>query len=48
MDKNFDKLASRLKKHIYGSGKGAVRTAMLQHDMLAELEELQEAQAYRK
>ena len=47
MDKNFDKLASRLKKHIYGSGKGAVRTAMLQHDMLAELEELQDGQHLR-
>lgn len=40
MDRNFDKLAGRLKKHIYGSDKGTVRTTMLQHDMLTGIEEL--------
>ncbi len=40
MDRNFDKLAGRLKKHIYGSDKGTVRTAMLQQDMLDGIKEL--------
>ncbi len=40
MDKNFDKLADRLKGHIYDSGKGRVRLALLQHDMLTGLKEL--------
>lgn len=40
MDRNFDKLAGRLKKHIYSSDKGTVRLAVLQHDMLAGISEL--------
>lgn len=40
MDRNFDKLAGRLKKHIYSSDKGTVRLAVLQHDMLAGICEL--------
>ncbi|MDD3148388.1 MAG: methyltransferase domain-containing protein [Candidatus Riflebacteria bacterium] len=40
MDRNFDKLAGRLKKHIYSSGKGAVRLAVLKHDMLAGISEI--------
>lgn len=35
MDKNFDSLANRLKKNIYGSNKGAIRLAVLKHDMCA-------------
>lgn len=43
MDKNFDKLAGRLKKHIYSSDKGTVRLALLQHDMLNGIRELRAA-----
>lgn len=40
MDRNFDKLAGRLRKHIYSSDKGTVRLAVLQHDMLTGINEL--------
>jgi len=40
MDKNFDSLAYRLKKNVYGSNKGAVRLALLQYDMRAGIAEL--------
>ncbi|MBU1107687.1 MAG: methyltransferase domain-containing protein [Candidatus Riflebacteria bacterium] len=40
MDKNFDSLANRLKRNVYGSNKGAVRLAVLKHDMDAGIAEL--------
>ncbi|MDY0177522.1 MAG: methyltransferase domain-containing protein, partial [Lentisphaeria bacterium] len=40
MDKNFDSLARRLERNVYGSNKGAVRLAMLEFDMSRGLPEL--------
>ncbi len=40
MDKNFDSLARRLERNVYGSNKGAVRLAMLEYDMNSGLPEL--------
>ncbi len=42
MDKNFDSLAHRLERNIYGSNKGQVRLAMLEFDMSRGLPELTE------
>lgn len=40
MDRNFDRLAARLKRNIYSSDKGTVRLALLKHDMLAGVQEI--------
>ncbi|PKL51299.1 MAG: tRNA uridine 5-oxyacetic acid(34) methyltransferase CmoM [Candidatus Riflebacteria bacterium HGW-Riflebacteria-2] len=40
MDKNFDSLAHRLERNVYGSNKGRVRLAMLEFDMGRGLPEL--------
>ncbi|KAF1079505.1 MAG: tRNA uridine 5-oxyacetic acid(34) methyltransferase [Candidatus Rifleibacterium amylolyticum] len=42
MDKNFDNLARRLERNVYGSNKGKVRLAMLEFDMSRSLPELAE------
>lgn len=39
-DRNFDKLASRLKKNIYSSDKGTIRLAVLKADMLDSIREI--------
>ncbi len=38
MDKNFDKLAKKLAKNIYGTSKGKIRSAVLMRDLYQHLE----------
>lgn len=39
-DRNFDKLAARLKKNIYSSDKGTIRLAVLKAEMLDQIREI--------
>lgn len=43
-DKNFDQLATRLKRNIYSSDKGTIRLSVLKHDMLAGIKEISQGQ----